>query len=145
MTHADQFALTYGAALLFTWIPFQQAGAPIPGAPLLIAVGLPASYGHLRPVPCVLAASTACLLAEKFWCRTGLRGWSKNHRLCRTNSKWKERVLTLLSRHSGASMLLAKITAGSNVVPLLAGQARKASGECSMHLPRMFYADKLRS
>ncbi len=123
MTHAAQFALTHGAALLFTWILFQQAGVPIPGAPLLIAVGSLASYGHLRLVPSLLAASTACLLADGLWYRVGLRGWSRNHRFCRTNSKWKERALRLLSRHSGAGMLLAKFVACSNVVSLLAGQA----------------------
>src|SRR5580658_10680274 len=101
MTHAAQFGLTHEAALLLTWIPFQQADAPIPGAPFLIAVGLLASFGHLRPVPSLLAASTACLLADGFCCRTRLQGWSKNDRFCRTNSKWKERVLTILARYSG--------------------------------------------
>jgi hypothetical protein len=48
MTHAVQFALAHGAALLFTWILLQQAGAPIPSAPLLIAVGSVASNGRLR-------------------------------------------------------------------------------------------------
>jgi membrane protein DedA with SNARE-associated domain len=46
MTHAAQFALAHGAALLFTWILLQQAGVPIPSAPLLIAVGSLASYGR---------------------------------------------------------------------------------------------------
>jgi hypothetical protein len=32
MTHAAQFALAHGAALLFTWILLQQAGVPIPSA-----------------------------------------------------------------------------------------------------------------
>src|SRR6266850_8072847 len=40
MTHAGQFALAHGAALLFAWILLQQAGVPIPSAPLLIAVGI---------------------------------------------------------------------------------------------------------
>ena len=43
MTHAAQFALAHGAAFLFTWILLQQAGVPIPSAPLLIAVGSLAS------------------------------------------------------------------------------------------------------
>ena len=106
MTHAAQFALAHGAALLFTWILLQQAGVPIPSAPLLIAVGSLASYGRLRLIPSLVAALTACLLADGFWYRVGRRGWSKGHRFCRPKGDWKNRVLSLIWRHSGASMLL---------------------------------------
>jgi len=123
MTHAAQFALAHGAALLFIWILLQQAGVPIPSAPLLIAVGSLASYGRLRLVPSLVAALTACLLADGFWYRVGRRGWSKGHRFCRPKSNWKNRVLSLIWRHSGAAMLFAKYVVGSNVVSLLAGQA----------------------
>jgi membrane protein DedA with SNARE-associated domain len=123
MTHAAQFALAHGAALLFTWILLQQAGVPIPSAPLLIAVGSLASYGRLHLVPSLVAALTACLLADGFWYRVGRRGWSKSHRFCRPKSDWKNRVLRLIWRHSGASILLAKFVVGSNVVSLLAGKA----------------------
>jgi membrane protein DedA with SNARE-associated domain len=123
MTHAAQFVLTHGAALLFTWILLQQAGVPIPSAPLLIAVGSLASDGSLRLVPSLVAAFTACLLADGFWYRVGRRGWPKSHWFCRTNRNWKGRVLSLIWRHSGATMLFAKFIVGSNVVSLLAGQA----------------------
>jgi membrane protein DedA with SNARE-associated domain len=123
MTHAAQFALTHGAALLFTWILLQQAGVPIPSAPLLIAVGSLASNGCLRLVPSLVAAFTACLLADGFWYRVGRRGGSKSPRFCRTNKNWKNRVLSLIWRHSGEAMLFAKFVVGSNVVSLLAGQA----------------------
>ena len=120
MTHAVEFALAHGAALLFVWILLQQAGVPIPSGPLLIAVGSLASYGRVRLGPSLVAALTACLLADGFWYRIGRRGWSKSHRCCRP--KWKNRVVSLIGRHSGASMLLAKFVIGSNVVSLLAGQ-----------------------
>jgi membrane protein DedA with SNARE-associated domain len=123
MTHAAQFALAHGAALLFTWILLQQAGVPIPSAPLLIAVGSLASNGRLRLVPSLVAALTACLLADGFWYRVGRRGWSKNHRVCRSKGDWKNRALSLIWHHSGASIVLAKFVVGSNVVSLLAGQA----------------------
>jgi membrane protein DedA with SNARE-associated domain len=123
MTHAAQFALAHGAALLFAWILLQQAGVPIPSAPLLIAVGSLASYGRLHLVPSLVAVLTACLLADGFWYRVGRQGWTKSHRFCRATNNWKDRVLRLLSRHSGASMLFAKFVVGSNVVSLLAGQA----------------------
>lgn len=123
MTNAAQFALTHGPAILFTWILLQQTGVPIPSAPLLIAVGSLASCGRLRLVPSLVAALTACLLADGFWYRVGRRGWSKSHRFCRPKGDWKNRVLSLIGHHSGASILLAKFVVGSNVVSLLAGQA----------------------
>jgi membrane protein DedA with SNARE-associated domain len=123
MTHAAQFALAHGAALLFTWILLQQAGVPIPSAPLLIAVGSLASYGRLRLVPSLVAVLTACLLADGFWYRVGRRGWSNSRRSRRPKGDWKNGVLSLIWRHSGASILLAKFVVGSNVVSLLAGRA----------------------
>ena len=123
MTQAAQFALAHGAALLFTWILLQQTGVPIPSAPLLIAVGSLASYGRLRLVPSLVAAFTACLLADGFWYRVGRRGWSMSQRFCRPKNDGKNRVLSVIWRHSGASILLARFVVGSNVVSLLAGQA----------------------
>jgi membrane protein DedA with SNARE-associated domain len=123
MTHIAQLALTHGAALLFTWILLQQAGVPIPTAPLLIVVGSLVSNGRLRLVPSLVTIFTACLLADGFWYRVGRRGKSKSHRVCRPKGDWKSRVLSLVWHHSGASILVAKFVAGSNVVSLLAGQS----------------------
>jgi membrane protein DedA with SNARE-associated domain len=122
MTHAAQFA-AHGATFLFIWILLQQAGVSIPSAALLIAVGSLASYGRLRLVPSLVAAVTACLLADGFWYRVGRQRWSKSRRFCRPKSNWKNRVLSLIWRHSGAAMLFAEFVVGSNVVSLLAGQA----------------------
>jgi membrane protein DedA with SNARE-associated domain len=123
MTNAAQFALTHGAAILFTWILAQQAGVPIPSAPPLIAVGSLASSRRLGLAPSLIAAFSACLLANGFWYRVGRQGWSEGHRFCRTNSKWQGRALTLIRGHSAATLLLAKFVAGSNLAALLAGKA----------------------
>lgn len=96
MTHAAQFALAHGAALLFIWILLQQAGVPIPSAPLLIAVGSLASYGRLRLVPSLVAVLTACLLADGFWYRVGRRGRSESHWFSRPNGNWTNCVLSLV-------------------------------------------------
>jgi membrane protein DedA with SNARE-associated domain len=123
MAYVAQFVLAHGAALLFVWILLQQAGVPIPSTPLLIAVGSLASYGPLSLLPSLAAALAACLLADGFWYLLGRRGWSKSRRFCRANGNWKNRVLSLIQRHSGAAILLAKFVVGSNVVSLRAGQA----------------------
>jgi membrane protein DedA with SNARE-associated domain len=123
MTHATQFAVTHGAALLFTWILLQQAGVPIPSAPLLIAVGSLASSRRLGLPSSLMAAFSACLLANGFWYQIGRHGWSNGHGFWRTNSHWKGRALNLTRSHSAATLLLAKFVAGSNLASLLAGKA----------------------
>ena len=123
MTNAAQFVLTHGAAILFTWILAQQAGVPIPSAPLLIAVGSLASSRRLGLVSSLIAAVSGCLLANGFWYRVGRQGWSQGHRFCRTNGKWKGRALRLIRGHSAATLLFAKFIAGSNLASLLAGRA----------------------
>jgi membrane protein DedA with SNARE-associated domain len=123
MTHAAQFALTHGTAVLFTWILLQQAGVPIPSVPLLIAAGSLASSTRLGLASSLVAALSACLLADGFWYRAGRRGWHKDSRFVLTNSGWKGRALTFIRGHSAVTLLLAKFIAGSNWASLLAGEA----------------------
>ena len=122
MTQAAEFALMHGAALLFTWILLQQVGVPIPSAPLLIAAGSLASSSRLGLAPSLLAAFSACLLANGFWYRVGRESWSEGHRLCHASGKWQGRALRLIRGHSGVTLLLAKFVAGSNLASLLAGK-----------------------
>jgi membrane protein DedA with SNARE-associated domain len=125
MTHAAQFVVTHGAALLFAWILLQQAGVPIPSVPLLIAAGSLVSSRRLGLASSLMAALSACLLADGFWYRVGRQGRYKVQEspVFRTNSTWKNRALSLISHHSAATWLLAKFIAGSNWASLLAGQA----------------------
>src|SRR5207237_3032250 len=122
MTNAAQFALTHGATILFMWILAQQAGAPIPSAPVLIAVGSLASSRRLGLASSLIATFSACLPANGFWYRVGRQGWPEGHRFCRTNGKWQARALKLMRGHSAASMLLAKFVAGSNFASLVAAK-----------------------
>jgi len=123
MTSAAQFVLAHGAAILFTWILAQQAGVPIPSAPLLIAVGSLASSRQLGLTSSLIAAFSACLLANGFWYRVGRQSWSEGPRFFRTNGRWQGRALRLIRGHSAASLVLAKFVAGSNLASLLAGKA----------------------
>ena len=123
MTNAAQFALTHGVAILFMWILAQQAGAPIPSAPALIAVGSLASSRRLGLASSLIATFSACVLANGFWYRVGRQGGPEGHWFFRPNAKWRARALNLMRGHSASSMLLAKFVAGSNFASLLAGKA----------------------
>jgi membrane protein DedA with SNARE-associated domain len=81
------------------------------------------SSSRLGLAPSLMAALSACLLANGFWYRVGREGWSEGHRLCRANGKWQSRALRLIRSHSAATLLLAKFVAGSNLASLLAGKA----------------------
>lgn len=123
MTDAAQFALTHGAAILFAWILAQQAGAPIPAAPVLNAVGSLASSRRLGLASSLIASFSACLLANGLWYQVGRQGLLEGHRFGRPNGEWQARALKLMRGHSPTSMLLAKFVAGSNFASLLAGRA----------------------
>jgi hypothetical protein len=49
VTHAAQFALAHGAALLFTWILLQQAGVPILSTRSSIVIRSPRLDRNLQP------------------------------------------------------------------------------------------------
>jgi membrane protein DedA with SNARE-associated domain len=122
MTHGAQFAVTHGAALLFTWILLQQAGLSIPSAPPLIAAGSLASSRRLGLASSFVAALSS---SASGWIlvpsRTG--GWYKGARFRRANSNWKDRALSLIRGLSAVTLLLATFIAGSNRASLVAGQA----------------------
>jgi membrane protein DedA with SNARE-associated domain len=104
MTHAAQFALAHAAAFLFTWILLQQAGAPIPSAPLLVAAGSLAGSTRLGLASSLTASFSACLLANGFWYQIGRQGWSNGHRFCRTNSNSKNRALRPIRGHLAVTL-----------------------------------------
>ena len=119
MTHIAQYVLMHGVLVLFTWILLQQAGLPIPSAPLLISAGALASGGRIGLASSLTAAFGACLLADGLWYEVG------RHSNCflATAGNWKGRAVGLISRHSGGALLPAKFLYGSNLAALIAGRA----------------------
>lgn len=79
-----QFVVTYGYALLFFWVMGEQAGLPIPAAPLLLAVGALAGQHQLNFALAVILAATGSLVADTFWYFFGKRkGTIVLHWLCK--------------------------------------------------------------
>jgi outer membrane protein TolC/membrane protein DedA with SNARE-associated domain len=128
MTHVIQYLLAHGALVVFAWILFQQAGAPIPGAPLLLTVGSLANSGRVNVVPILGATFWACVAADGFWYYVGLSGRSKLDCLSPRLNAWTRRVLGLMSRHSAGALLPAKFISLSNFAALMAGRARLPLG-----------------
>src|SRR5262245_5434641 len=75
---------TWGIGLVFALVLVEQAGLPLPAAPLLVAAGAMAQEGVFRPEHVVLAALVACLLTDHAWFLAGrLRGRKLLATLCK--------------------------------------------------------------
>jgi membrane protein DedA with SNARE-associated domain len=122
MTQISQYVLTHGAPLLFILILLEQAGLPLPIAPVLVAVGSLASFGHIGFAQALAAAFSACLLADGFWCAMGRSHRPQSGLALATTSNWKKRILELIGRHGLRALLPAKYIFSSNVLSLLAGR-----------------------
>jgi len=121
MNHAAQYLMMHGALVVFAWILVQQAGLPVPGAPLLISIGSLANSGRIGFTSCLAAAVAGCLVADGLWYRVGLMGFA-NH-VVSTTGNWKGRVLGFVTQHAAGALVPAKFVAGSNLASLLAGRA----------------------
>ncbi len=73
MTETLQFVVQHGYVLLFFWVMAEQAGLPIPAAPLLLAAGALAGQHQLKFALVLLVAATGSLVSDLFWYHFGKR------------------------------------------------------------------------
>ncbi|MFZ0707703.1 MAG: VTT domain-containing protein [Candidatus Korobacteraceae bacterium] len=73
MTETLQFVLQYGYVLVFVWVMVEQAGLPVPVAPLLLACGALAGQQRMSLFLTVLAAAIASLITDSAWFYIGRR------------------------------------------------------------------------
>ncbi len=132
MNPAVHFLLTHGIAVLFVAVLAEQAGLPVPSAPMLLAVGSLASLGRMNLTVAIGAALTACLIADCFWYQVGRRRrCSLKNKSAEWQLKAKRRmrfVMAALNHHELGALLLAKFLPGPNLVSPLAGISGLAIG-----------------
>lgn len=73
MTDTIQFVSQYGYLLVFVWVLVEQAGLPVPVAPLLLTCGALAGQRQMSAFVTVLAAAVASLLSDSVWYYIGKR------------------------------------------------------------------------
>jgi membrane protein DedA with SNARE-associated domain len=73
MAEMLQFVVQHGYALLFFWVLVEQAGLPLPAAPLLLAAGALAGQHQLTFALVVITAATGSLVSDTFWYFFGKR------------------------------------------------------------------------
>jgi membrane protein DedA with SNARE-associated domain len=109
-------ALVFGAALA------EQAGLPIPAAPVLVAAGALVQAGGLRPEAVLGSALIACLLADHIWFLAGRRfGRGLLAGVCRLSispDTCVQRTDDLIARHGAPLLLVAKFIPGVSAVSI---------------------------
>jgi membrane protein DedA with SNARE-associated domain len=73
LTDTIQFVLQYGYLLVFVWVLGEQAGLPVPVAPLLLTCGALAGQRQMSVWMTVLSAAVASLLSDTVWYYIGKR------------------------------------------------------------------------
>ncbi len=128
MHTALQFLVTHGYSVLFVWVFGEQAGLPIPAAPLLLAAGSLTGMGKLNFVFVALVGVFACVLADTSWFLLGRAyGGRVLKLLCRISlepASCVRRTDNLIGKHGARLLLFAKFVPGLNTVAVpIAGRS----------------------
>ena len=73
MNETLQFVLRHGYTLVFAWVLLEQAGLPIPSAPLLLAAGTLAGTHRMNLGLAIACAVIASLVSDFVWYELGRR------------------------------------------------------------------------
>lgn len=118
----------WGIGLVFGLALAEQAGLPLPAAPILVVAGALAQEGAFRPELVVFAAIAACLIADHAWFLAGRkRGRAILAGICRISLSPDTCVSNaddLIARHGPALLLVAKFIPGVSAVavPMVAAR-----------------------
>jgi membrane protein DedA with SNARE-associated domain/rhodanese-related sulfurtransferase len=129
MSELVDFLLRHGYSLVFVWVFIEQAGLPIPSAPLLLAAGTLSGTGRMNLGVAVALATAAAMLSDALWYQLGRRKGVKILRLlCRISlepDSCVRRTQVSFERHGVRLLLFAKFIPGLNAMAApLAGIVR---------------------
>lgn len=121
--------IEHGYLVLFVWVFLDQAGLPLPSAPLLLAAGAFAGLGRLDLGLVLAVAIVAAVPGQLLLYEIGRhRGGRVLNVVCRVSlqpDSCVRRTEEIFSRHGGRSLLIARlIPALETVAPVLAGVFR---------------------
>ena len=126
MTYTLQYLLNHGYSVLFACVLVEQAGVPIPSAPILLAAGALVGLDRMNCAAALGLPLAACLIGDCVWFSAGQRSGPTIlglvHRISLRPGVGLSEISSLFSRHGSVSILLAKFVPGFGiVVPPLAG------------------------
>jgi membrane protein DedA with SNARE-associated domain len=131
MSHLIHLVLHYGIPLVFLNVLLEQLGVPVPAVPTLIVAGALARNGSMSTTHVMMAAVSACLIADWIWFALGHRyGYRILRTLCRISLSPDSCVRdteAMFERWGMRSLLFAKFVPGfATVAPPLAGATQPA-------------------
>lgn len=129
MEEVTRQLIEHGYLILFIWVLLDQAGMPLPSAPLLLAAGALAGMGELNIAWVLLVAAAAALPGHLLLYEVGRRrGGGVLNLVCRVSlepDSCVRRTEQLFARHGARAILLARLVpALETVAPALAGVFR---------------------
>jgi membrane protein DedA with SNARE-associated domain len=108
----------YGYLLVFVWVLAEQAGLPVPVAPLLLTCGALAGQRHLSVIITMLVAGVASLLSDSAWYYFGKRrGLSVLRVICKISLEpdtCVRQTEAKFARFGMRTLLFAKFVPGLN-------------------------------
>src|ERR1019366_8299141 len=129
MNELLQFVVRHGYSLVFAWVFIEQAGLPIPSAPLLLAAGALAGTHQMNLWLAMAFAAVAALTSDCTWYELGRRnGVRVLQLLCRISlepDSCVRRTQVSFGKNGAKVLLVAKFIPGLNaMVAPLAGIIR---------------------
>jgi membrane protein DedA with SNARE-associated domain/rhodanese-related sulfurtransferase len=116
VSSATEFLIRHGYAVVFVWVLMEQAGLPIPSAPVLLAAGALAGLHRLSLAEVIALAMAACLFSDTLWFGLGARRGNAILRLiCKLSldpETCVSKTHSAYMRYGPASLLFAKFAPG---------------------------------
>ena len=120
MTETLQFVLRHGYLLVFAWVLVEQAGLPVPSAPLLLAAGALSGMHHMNLGAAIGLATIGALVSDSMWYEIGRRkGVRVLQLLCRISlepDSCVRRTQESFTRNGPSVLLGAKFIPGLNAM-----------------------------
>jgi membrane protein DedA with SNARE-associated domain/rhodanese-related sulfurtransferase len=115
-----QFVVRHGYMLVFAWVFIEQAGLPIPSAPLLLATGALAGMHQMNLGLAVGLATFAAVSSDSMWYELGrLKGVRVLQLLCRISlepDSCVRRTQVSFGKNGARVLLVAKFIPGLNAM-----------------------------
>jgi membrane protein DedA with SNARE-associated domain/rhodanese-related sulfurtransferase len=115
-----QFVVRHGYTLVFAWVFVEQAGLPIPSAPLLLAIGALSGMHQINLWGALSLAVFAAILSDLMWYELGKhKGVRVLQLLCRISlepDSCVRRTQVSFSKNGARVMLVAKFVPGLNAM-----------------------------
>src|ERR1700691_1302177 len=120
MAELLKFVVRHGYMLVFAWVFVEQAGLPVPSAPLLLAVGALAGTHQMNLAVAIAFATIGAMASDGMWYELGrLKGVRVLQLLCRISlepDSCVRRSQISFGRNGPRVLLIAKFVPGLNAM-----------------------------